>query len=105
MNRVLLWTLGFWEDVRFSMRQFRRAPGYAMFTILVLAPGIGDRNCDVHHQLCGSAEATSFSRGVGGASGDDDLIRHLQTRMCRQAKTNGAHAFGQTVLGSPFLTV
>ena len=41
MNRVFLWTLGFWEDVRFSMRQFRRAPGYAMFTILVLALGIG----------------------------------------------------------------
>jgi predicted permease len=31
----------FVEDMRFSMRQFRRAPGYAVFTILVLALGIG----------------------------------------------------------------
>lgn len=41
MNRGFLWMLGFWEDVRFSMRQFRRAPGYAVFTGLVLALGIG----------------------------------------------------------------
>lgn len=40
MNRGFLW-MGFWEDVRFSMRQFRRAPGYAVFTGLVLALGIG----------------------------------------------------------------
>src|ERR1700676_336088 len=32
---------GFCEDVRFSMRQFHRAPGYAVFTVLVLALGIG----------------------------------------------------------------
>jgi len=33
--------LAFWEDVRFSTRQFRRAPGYAVFTVLVLTLGIG----------------------------------------------------------------
>ena len=33
--------LNFAEDVRFSLRQFRRAPGYAAFTMLVLALGIG----------------------------------------------------------------
>ena len=33
--------LAFWEDVRFSTRQFRRAPSYASFTVLVLALGIG----------------------------------------------------------------
>lgn len=31
----------FFEDVRFGVRQFRRAPGYALFTALVLALGIG----------------------------------------------------------------
>ena len=31
----------FGEDVRFSSRQFRRAPGYAVFTCLLLALGIG----------------------------------------------------------------
>lgn len=41
MNRAFLWIPGYWEDVRFSMRQFRRAPGYALFTVLVLALGIG----------------------------------------------------------------
>src|SRR5579863_6468703 len=29
------------EDVRFAARQFRRAPAYAIFTVLVLALGIG----------------------------------------------------------------
>jgi predicted permease len=41
LNHVFVWMRGFWEDVRFSMRQFRRAPGYAVFTVLVLALGIG----------------------------------------------------------------
>src|SRR5579863_7607692 len=31
----------FGEDARFAVRQFRRAPAYAIFTILVLALGIG----------------------------------------------------------------
>ncbi|UWZ83099.1 ABC transporter permease [Occallatibacter riparius] len=39
------WTLAslqnFGDDVRFSLRQFRRAPGYAAFTVLVLALGVG----------------------------------------------------------------
>jgi predicted permease len=30
-----------WQDVRYATRQFRRAPGYALFTVLVLALGIG----------------------------------------------------------------
>ena len=37
LNRVT----AFLEDVRFGARQFRRALGYAVFTILVLALGIG----------------------------------------------------------------
>lgn len=41
MNRAFGWMLAFWEDVRFSTRQFRRAPSYALFTVLVLALGIG----------------------------------------------------------------
>ena len=41
MNRVFVWMRWFCEDVRFSMRQFHRAPGYAVFTVLVLALGIG----------------------------------------------------------------
>jgi predicted permease len=32
---------GFWQDVRFGIRQFQRAPGFAVFTVLVLALGIG----------------------------------------------------------------
>ena len=38
------------------------APGCAVFTVLVLALGIRNRNCDVHHQLWGPAEAAPFSR-------------------------------------------
>ena len=41
MSRVFLWMLGAWEDARYGVRQFRRAPGYAVFTVLVLALGIG----------------------------------------------------------------
>jgi predicted permease len=35
------WLRHFHEDVRFSARQVRRAPGHAVFTVLVLALGIG----------------------------------------------------------------
>ena len=41
MNRAMTWMRSFGADVRFGMRQFRRAPGYAVFTVLVLALGIG----------------------------------------------------------------
>lgn len=41
MNWAFAWMWNIGEDVRFSMRQFRRAPGYAMFAVLVLALGIG----------------------------------------------------------------
>jgi len=36
-----LWTRSFRADLRFAARQFRRAPAYAVFTVLVLALGIG----------------------------------------------------------------
>jgi predicted permease len=41
LNRAFQWVLGFREDVRFSIRQFLRAPAYAVFTVVVLALGIG----------------------------------------------------------------
>jgi predicted permease len=41
LNRAFAWIRNFGEDVRFSVRQFQRAPGYAAFTFLVLALGIG----------------------------------------------------------------
>lgn len=41
MNRASALARTFWQDVRFGTRQFQRAPGYAVFTILVLALGIG----------------------------------------------------------------
>jgi predicted permease len=41
VNRVMVSVPRFLEDVRFGVRQFRRAPGYAVFTALVLALGIG----------------------------------------------------------------
>lgn len=41
MNLLLSLIRAFWEDVRLGARQFRRAPGYAVFTIFVLALGIG----------------------------------------------------------------
>jgi predicted permease len=34
-------TRAFWQDLRFGIRQFQRAPGFAVFTVLVLALGIG----------------------------------------------------------------
>lgn len=39
--RVVALIGNFREDVRFAVRQFRRAPAYAVFTVLVLALGIG----------------------------------------------------------------
>jgi len=41
MNRIGASIGSFREDVRFAARQFRRAPAYAIFTVLVLALGIG----------------------------------------------------------------
>ncbi|MGH9589751.1 MAG: hypothetical protein ACRD25_05115 [Terracidiphilus sp.] len=41
MSRLAMSMPVFWNDMRFGARQFRRAPGYAVFTVLVLALGIG----------------------------------------------------------------
>jgi predicted permease len=41
VSRGLLWMLNFAKNARYGARQFRRAPGYAVFTVLVLALGIG----------------------------------------------------------------
>lgn len=41
VSRGLAWSKGLWHDVRFGARQFRRSPAYAVFTVLVLALGIG----------------------------------------------------------------
>ena len=41
MIRIVASIGNFREDVRFAARQFRRAPAYAVFTVLVLALGIG----------------------------------------------------------------
>src|SRR6516165_4334239 len=40
LSRIVASIGNFREDVRFAARQFRRAPAYAIFTILVLALGI-----------------------------------------------------------------
>jgi predicted permease len=41
LRRIVASIGNFHEDVRFAARQFRRAPAYAIFTVLVLALGIG----------------------------------------------------------------
>ena len=41
VSRGLSWMRNFGMDVRFGVRQFRRAPAYMVFTVLVLALGIG----------------------------------------------------------------
>jgi len=41
LERAFAMMRNFGEDVRFGVRQIRRAPGYAAFTVLVLALGIG----------------------------------------------------------------
>lgn len=41
MKQVSRLMRGFWQDVRFGLRQFQRAPGFAVFTVLVLSLGIG----------------------------------------------------------------
>jgi predicted permease len=41
LSPAFTWIRNFGEDARFSLRQFQRAPGYAVFTVLVLALGIG----------------------------------------------------------------
>lgn len=51
---------GFWQDVRFGIRQFRRTPGFAVFTVLVLARGIGVVTAMFTIQLWSSGEAVPF---------------------------------------------
>jgi predicted permease len=41
LNWMVACMRGFPEDVRFAIRQFRNAPGYAAFTVLLLGLGIG----------------------------------------------------------------
>ena len=41
MTRIVTSIGNFLADARFAARQFRRAPAYAIFTVLVLALGIG----------------------------------------------------------------
>ena len=41
MNSIVASIRNFREDARFAVRQFRRAPAYAVFTVLVLTLGIG----------------------------------------------------------------
>jgi predicted permease len=41
LNRIVASIRNFREDARFAVRQFRRAPAYAVFTVLVLSLGIG----------------------------------------------------------------
>jgi putative ABC transport system permease protein len=41
LSRIVTSIRNFREDVRFATRQFRRAPAYAIFTVLILALGIG----------------------------------------------------------------
>jgi predicted permease len=41
LNRIVASIRNFREDARFAVRQFRCAPAYAVFTVLVLALGIG----------------------------------------------------------------
>jgi putative ABC transport system permease protein len=41
LNRIIASIRNFGEDACFAVRQFRRAPAYAIFTILVLALGLG----------------------------------------------------------------
>jgi predicted permease len=41
LNRIVASIRNFREDARFAVRQFRRAPAYAVFTVLVLTLGIG----------------------------------------------------------------
>jgi predicted permease len=41
LSWTFAWMHNFGEDVRFGARQVRRVPGYALFTVMVLALGIG----------------------------------------------------------------
>lgn len=68
MNRTPVLLCNFGEDARFSLRQFRRAPGYAAFTVLVLVLGIGTvtamftisyRGTDYQH-VCDAVDETRW---------------------------------------------
>ena len=44
MSGAFSWIRNFGDDLRLGLRQFRRAPGYAAFTVLALAVGLDPRS-------------------------------------------------------------
>jgi hypothetical protein len=84
------------EDVRFGVRQVRRAPGYAAFTVLVLALGTGTVTAMftiayavLLKPLPFEADRSLYQPVVNTIAGDDtprlpyDEIRGLRGRICR----------------------
>ena len=91
-------TASFMHDIRFALRQFRRAPAYVLFTVLVLALGIGTVTAmftisygvllqslpfDADRQLFQAVERT--------AKGDDGLtVSYPEIQQWQQATTGSA---------------
>ena len=80
MIRIVASIGDFREDVRFAARQFRRAPAYAVFTILVLALGIGTVTamCTISYSvllkpLPFRADRQLFKVVESSAKGDEDF--------------------------------
>jgi predicted permease len=98
LNRLFVGIHSLREDVRFGIRQFRRAPGYAVFTVLVLALGIGTVTAMftisygvLLKPLPFSADRQLFEMLERDAKGDDDFgASYAEITQWQQATKDSA---------------
>ena len=96
MKRTPVFLCNFGEDARFSLRQFRRAPGYAAFTVLVLVLGIGYGHVprsativgvieDVHQDGVAEESQPEFDLCISQVAQDQQIYRALLGRFMQVA--------------------
>ena len=68
--------MGFWRNVRFALRTLRRAPTFALTSILLVAVGV---DAEGHKHVLGIAEGASENQAVAKGLLGDLVRRGLKT--------------------------